>query len=70
MATWHQKRNPVPLYHSTKWTIVTDPPADMCSLWLESTEEAAKERLKIWESNGRDIRHCYILPPSNKESTI
>ncbi len=66
MATWHQKRNPVKLYHATLWTIVTDPPCDMTTLWLEPTEQAAKDRLALWSSNGRDIRHSYILPPASK----
>jgi hypothetical protein len=64
MATWHQQQRPAKLYHETKWTIVTNPPGDMCTLWLESSEQQAKDRLALWASNGRDIRHSYILPPS------
>lgn len=64
MATWHQQRRPCKLYHDTQWTIVTDPPSNLCTLWLEPTEQAAKERLAIWKTNGLDIRHCYILKPA------
>lgn len=62
MATWHQNQNPVPLYHETDWTIVSDPPGDMRCLIRFSTKEAAEERLDTWKKNGSG-QHCYILAP-------
>ncbi len=64
MATWHQQRRPAKLYHETMWTIVTNPPNDLCTLYLEPTEQAARDRLAIWKANGRDVRYCYILKPA------
>lgn len=64
MATWHQQKNRAPLYHLTQWTIVSDPPGNLTTLWLEPTEQAAKDRLALWSANGRDISHSYILAPS------
>jgi hypothetical protein len=62
MATWHQQRNPVRLWHLSKWTLVTDPPNECRTSWTESTRAAAEDRLKIWKSNGAGA-HTYILPP-------
>jgi len=68
MATWHQQRRGPIQRHSTQWSIVDDPPGNPCGVYLERTEQQAKERLQIWQSKGRDIRYCYILPPINEES--
>ena len=66
MATWHQQQSRCKLYHDTQWTIVTDTPGDVRSLWLEPTEKAAKDRLAVWEANGRNIQYCYVLKPARK----
>ncbi len=65
MATWHQMRRPVPLYHATLWTIVTDPPNGMRTLMTCATEESAKATLAKWIEDGRN-KHSYILPPAKK----
>lgn len=58
MATWHQLQNPVPLYHETLWTVVTDPPNDMCYL----TRFGAQAEADAFLAKARP--HSYILAPS------
>ncbi len=67
MATWHQQRAKVVLFHETDWTIVNDPPNQCTTLSRFSTEDKAKETLETWQKNNPDAhRHCYILPPARK----
>lgn len=64
MATWHQNRRPVRLYHDTKWTIITDPPNGMRTLMLFDTKERAEEILALWKATSRG-QHSYILKPGS-----
>jgi hypothetical protein len=64
MATWHQNRNSVKLYHDTDWVIVTDPPGEMRTSMVFKTEARAKEILAMWNEHGRNP-HSYILPPAS-----
>ncbi len=68
MANWHQQRNPAPLYHKTKWTVVRDPPNKCCGLSVFSSEQEAEEYLDKLTRLGKG-RHVYILPPYLKEET-
>lgn len=62
MATWHQNRRPVRLYHATLWTVVDDPPNDMRGSMLFRTESEAQEYIRRRAALGTG-RHCYVLPP-------
>jgi len=42
MPTWHQARNPVPLYHPTKWRAY-DPRVEFLSLITFDTKEECME---------------------------
>ena len=64
MATWHQKRNPVPLYMDNQWVVVTDPPNKMCSSMVFNTHEEAQGMLQRLTEHGKG-KYSYILPPSN-----
>ncbi|CAG9228576.1 hypothetical protein [Burkholderia vietnamiensis] len=57
MSTWHQDRNPMPLWHPTQWTLVIDPPNQMRSVERFDTAEAANFAAKL--------RGGYVIPPSN-----
>lgn len=61
MATWHQMRNPVRLYHESKWTVVIDPPNDCRACMLFDTREAAEAYLA-------KVKHAYILNPQPERS--
>lgn len=63
MATWHQLRRPVRLYHDSKFTVVIDPPNNMRALMLFDTEAGAKTYLANIQARGES--HAYILPPAN-----
>ncbi len=65
MATWHQNKRPVKLYHDTQWTIVTDPPGGCRSLMTFSSEQSAHDTLALWNEHGRNP-HSYILRPANQ----
>ena len=59
MATWHQLRNQVSLYHTTMWTVVIDPPNKTTVCVLFNTEHQAKEFKKTQ-------KHAYILKPKSE----
>ena len=61
MSTWHQRRNPQPLWHETLWTVVSDPPEDTLSVMRFGTRASAEEHLANHEALGRE--HAYIIPP-------
>lgn len=62
MATWHQDRNPVPLWHKTQFTVVEDSPGGSTCVSRWPTYEAAEEhRRKL----ARPGRMAYILYPEN-----
>lgn len=65
MASWHQRRARTPLYHTTQWALVRDPPGEMASSMLYETEADANAALALWKANGRSA-HCYVLPPTRK----
>lgn len=62
MATWHQQqamaRNPRPLWHETKWTVVEDPPGGLLCLSRWDTKEQAEAH-----ENRIKSKHSYIVPP-------
>ena len=65
MATWHQSKSPVRLYHTTQWTVVIDPPNEMRALMRFDTNQLAKVYMRGLEANNpRVFRHAYILRPS------
>jgi hypothetical protein len=59
MATWHQLRRPVKLWHETQWTVVIDPPNALRSLVTFDTEAKAIAYAK-------KVEHSYVLPPAKK----
>lgn len=69
MATWHQQqamvRNPCPLWHESKWTVVEDPPGgSLCTSRFDTAEEA-----QTYERNiGR--KHTYILAPMQHQMAM
>lgn len=63
MATWHQLRRPVKLWHATKWTIVSDPPHDGRTVSRFDTREEAYATKERWEKAGQT--HLHILPPES-----
>ena len=64
MSTWHQRLNVVSLWHSTKWTVVTDPPEDTLTLARFDTYEESEKHLKMLDSSkNRLSRFSYILSP-------
>jgi hypothetical protein len=55
MSTWHQDRAPVPLWHATKWTVVTGGAGQhTCVARWDTAEEAHRDALN---TGG------YVLPP-------
>lgn len=58
MSTWHQQKNPTPLYHETKWTAVFDPPDRTLCISRFATAEEANAAVA-------GHAHSYVLPPSN-----
>lgn len=60
MATWHQLRRPVTLYHETKWTVVVDPPNQLRTLMLFDHEQQANDY-------ARTQQHAYVLRPARQE---
>lgn len=65
MATWHQMRNQIPLWHESKWTVVDNPPNDCQSVMRFETAAKANEYLANRQRLGTD-KHCYIIPPAGK----
>lgn len=67
MATWHQQqamaRSPVPLWHCTQWTVVTDPPHESLTLERYDTPELANARLDVLKKQAKG-KHSYVLPPA------
>lgn len=48
MATWHQMKNPVQLWHPKEWTVVIDPPHRLrCCVRFKTERAATRYRLKI-----------------------
>lgn len=62
----YQQRNSAPLYHKTKWTVVSDPPNGGIGLSLFDSIQSAEEYLDKLKKLGK-AEHCYILPPYNEE---
>lgn len=66
MATWHQNRRPVKLFHATQWTVVTDPPNGMRTLALFTDEAGAKKSIENLAKHHPTLaKHSYILPPES-----
>lgn len=61
MATWHQMKNPTPLFHATKWVVVDDPPGEPTGCYLFSSSKEAEDMVKRLRKKGRD--HCYAIAP-------
>lgn len=61
MATWHQRQNPHPLWHSTKWTAVSDKPNKLLSVMRFDTYEECK----VYCDNTGD----YMIPPTKVLTT-
>lgn len=68
MATWHQERNPVKLYHETDWTVVIDPPGEPRALYTTSTKLLAEVYLRnLRVNNPRVAQYAYILKPEKSK---
>lgn len=66
MATWHQRKNPVPHWHETQWTVVVDPPNEMTWFYRTSTKTVAEVYLRsLQENNPAAAQHARIVPPAN-----
>ena len=63
MSTWHQDQARTKLYHHTEWTVVSNPPHQMRTLYTFPTEACARAALARWREAGQE--HLYILPPAN-----
>lgn len=63
MATWHQQRRPVRLYHDTLWTVVSDPPNGMRTL----ITCASKEQAEAWAANDPN---AYVLKPAKEAQDV
>ena len=62
MSTWHQRQNPTPLWHPTKWTAVSDPhEGTLTSTLFDTYEHAYDYVIKA------DEVHTYLIPPFNKQ---
>lgn len=62
MATWHQRQNPVPLWHETKWTVVNDPPNETTTVMRFDHPHEAESYMDRMKSRGND-KHMYLLRP-------
>ncbi len=63
MATWHQQRARVQLWHDTLWTVVTDPPGECTSIMRFEAESEARAFLARIQERGE--AHCYMLAPAH-----
>jgi len=67
MATWHQLKNPVQLFHATDWTVVIDPPHQMRALMRFSSAALADVYMRnLRENNPAAFQHAYILKPARR----
>ena len=67
MATWHQRRNPARLFDETRWTLVTDPPNELTTLFRADQKSECEQHLEgLRESFPHLARHSYILPPARE----
>lgn len=73
MSTWHQDNAArrafkhkaiVPLYHTTEWTVVIDPPNQMRALMRFTTRDLAEVYMRnLKDNNPGAYAHSYILRP-------
>lgn len=67
MATWHQLKNPVKLYHATQWTVCIDPPNEMRALMTFSTKQLAEVYMRnLAVNNPGAHRHAYMIKPMSE----
>jgi hypothetical protein len=59
MSTWHQRKNPVPLYSKDTWNVVVDPPNGCTGIMKFNDEKSAREY-------AGKVKHAYVLPPSDQ----
>jgi len=65
MATWHQQRSKVKLYHDTKFSVVIDPPHMCRAVRLFDDETEAKRFVGNHLSHHPHNRgYVYILKPA------
>ena len=64
MATWHQLRNPVCLYHETDWTVVEDPHNGCRSLSTFASEQVANDYRDRARALWPNVP-AYVLKPAN-----
>lgn len=66
MATWHQSRRSVKLYHATLWNVCIDPPNQMRELMTFTTKDLAEVYMRNLAANNPGAhRYAYILKPNN-----
>lgn len=64
MATWHQAKNPVQLWHPKEWTVVIDPPNQMRALVRFTSKNLADVYMRnLKHNNPNAAEHSYILKP-------
>lgn len=61
MATWHQQRSRVQLWHATQWTVVIDPPNACRAIARFDTMDQAETYLRNVRERGE--RHAYTIAP-------
>lgn len=68
MATWHQRMNPVPLFHATDWTVVIDPPNNPMAVTRFSTRALADKYMRDLRFNNPVAAHyAYVLRPISRK---
>ena len=58
MSTWHQDKNPQPLWHAVKWTVVEDGPGRMTSVSRWHTQDEVEQHATRVKG--------YVLAPAPK----
>jgi hypothetical protein len=65
MATWHQLKRPVTMFHQTLWTVVVDPPGECRSLITFGRERDALMHMRNLRTNQpRLAKHAFVLKPA------
>lgn len=67
MSTWHQNKQPVELWHPTKYVVVTNPQGGTLTRMLWDTLEQAQTYLdNLRKNNQKDYSCSYLVPPTEK----
>jgi hypothetical protein len=67
MATWHQGRPRLKLYHDTLWTVCIDPPNDMMALMTFTTKALAEVYMRNLAANNPAVhKYAYMVKPASE----